>query len=207
MKLLPASSRFSSRLVRHTAGGVLLLAGLVAGRPARPAANLAARPDAPGYRGDPASKIDFTFTGAGHQNEPVHLRDTDSSVPAPYACVYHDGIMFGIQGPIVELRTNQQGPKIWSFHLLLTGTPASASRPVASPQPALVYNGGAAGQQAFFPELIFPPLRRGTLSAKFLPAAKGRMRGTFAGTLVTDKGEFVTVSNGSFDLPRRPDLN
>ncbi|MDQ2769360.1 MAG: hypothetical protein M3Y54_02520, partial [Bacteroidota bacterium] len=158
-------------------------------------------------RGDAASKVDFTFTGLGHQNEPVHLRDNDPRVPAPYARFYHSGIMFGIEEPIVELRTSKQGPKRWSFHLLLKGTPTSASLPVVSPQPALVYNGGETSQQAFYPEIMLPPLKQGSLTVQLLPAAKGRMRGTFAGTLTTDKGIFVTISNGSFDLPRLADLD
>lgn len=148
--------------------------------------------------------MDFTFGGAGHSNELVHLRDNAPAVTAPFACFYHDGSLFGIPGPIVELRTSQQGPKRWSLHLLLEGTSASASLPANGSQPALVYSSGEANQQAFYPEIVLPPLRKGTLSAKFLPAPKSRLRGTFAGTLVTDKGEFVTISNGSFDLPQRP---
>jgi hypothetical protein len=197
MKLLPASYSFPV-LLRPVAKAGFLLVVLLA---------LAASRPAPGYRGDAASKVDFTFSGAGHHAEQVHLRDVNPEVTAPYACFYHDGIMFALQGPVVELRTSKQGPKIWSFHLLLKGSPTTASLSVDGSQPALVYNGGETSQQAFFPQIILPPLRQGTLAAKFLPAPKGRLRGTFSGTLVTDKGEFVTVSNGSFDLPRRPDLN
>ena len=208
MKLLPACC-LSLSLLRPALGGLLLaaLAGPAASHPA-----LAGRPPASqcrvaSGRGDAASRVDFTFSGAGHPSAQVHLRDVYPEVPAPFACVYHDGSVFGVQGPIVELRTSKQGPGLWSFHLLLPGTPTMASLPVASPQPALVYSGGEPGQQAFYPQLVFPPLKRGTLRVQFLPAPKGRLRGTFAGTLVSDKGEFVTVSNGSFDLPRRPDVN
>lgn len=209
--------RYSSRSLRLAAcGGTLLLAALAsqgwaARRPATstPSRAGSSRSILAGSKLDAATKIDFTFSGAGHQSEQVHLRDTYADVPSPYACFYHEGIMFGVTGPLLELRTNKQGPKLWTLHLLLHGTIGAGSLPVVSPQPALTYNGdNSARQQSFYPQIVLPPLRQGTLSAKLLPADKsGRLRGTFAGTLVTDKGEFVTISNGSFDLPRRPDLN
>ncbi|GAA4506346.1 hypothetical protein GCM10023172_35500 [Hymenobacter ginsengisoli] len=197
MKQLPASLGSLLTILRPVAGAALLLAAL------GPAAS---RP-APPYKGDPATKVDFTFSGAGHTNEQVHLRDIYPEVPAPHAVFYHEGMMQGVPGPLVELRTEKQGPKLWSMKLLLEGSPESASLRIASAEPALVYNGGEPKQQAFFGQLFLPPLKRGTLSAHFLPAPKGRLRGTFAGTLITDSGEEVTVRNGSFDLPRLPDIN
>jgi hypothetical protein len=195
MKLLPTPFHSSPNALRPAAGAGLLLAALLGLSASKPV-----------YKGDPATKIDFTFTGAGHQNEQVHLRDVYPEVPTPHALFYHDGTVQGLPGPLVELRTDKQGPKLWSMKLLLQGSPESASLRIASPEPALVYNGGEPGQQAFFGQLMFPPLKRGTLTAHFLPGPKGRLRGTFAGTLVTDKGDFVTVSNGSFDLPRLADI-
>ncbi|MDO7884466.1 hypothetical protein [Hymenobacter cheonanensis] len=198
MKLLPTSVGSLYSLLRPVAHAGLLLTALL---------GLAASRPVPVYKGDPATKVDFTFSGAGHQNEQVHLRDTYADVPAPHARFYRSGAVLGLPGPVVELRTEKQGPKLWNMKLLLDGTPESASLRITSPEPALVYNGGEPGQQSFFGQLMLPPLKRGTLSAHFLPATKGRLRGTFAGTLLTDKGEEVTVRNGSFDLPRLPDLN
>jgi hypothetical protein len=168
---------------------------------------LLAAPSAPHRAPDAAAKIDFTISGGGHQSERVMIRDVYPEVSPPYAQFYHSGIMFGIDAPILELRGGKLGPRLWAIHfLLVNGGPGALH--VGSVQPAIIYNGdNSKGQQSWFPQIVLPPLKQGTLAATVLPnSPPGRVRGTFAGTLVDDKGNEVSVSNGTFDLARRPDV-
>jgi hypothetical protein len=157
---------------------------------------------------DASTRIDFTISGGGHQGERVQIRDVYPEVTSPYAQFYHSGITFGIDKPILELRGGKLAPKLWAVHFILVNGGGSAGMRVGSVQPAAIYNGdNSAAQQSWFPQIMLPPLKEGTLSATLSPnPPPGRLRGTFAGTLVDDKGNEVTISAGSFDLPRRPDV-
>jgi hypothetical protein len=156
---------------------------------------------------DTAAKIDFTISGGGHRGERVQIRDVYPEVSPPYAQFYHSGIMFGIDAPILELRGGKLGPKLWAIHFILVNGGSGGMR-VGSAQPAAIYNGdNSAAQQSWFAQIILPPLKQGTLSATLSPSSPpGRVRGSFAGTLVDDKGNEVTLSDGTFDLARRPDI-
>ena len=170
----------------------------------RPAATTRTPSPAP----DAAAKIDFTFTGGGHQNERVQIRDVYPEETQPYACFYRNGLILGLEKPVLEVRGGKLGPKLWAVHFLLQNDGGPGPMHVLSPQPAVIYNGdNSPRQQSWFPMLILPPLRQGTLAATLIPGGPpGRVRGTFAGTLIDDTGKEVTISNGTFDLLRRPDI-
>lgn len=158
---------------------------------------------------DAAAKVDFTFTGQGHTDEVVHLRDVyPAGVEPPSARFYKSGITFGIPDPILELKAGNLGPKMWRLHFLLKNVDGAKTLPVDSPQPALIVNGdNGPRQQSFYPVLTFlDGEHRGNLAVTLLPSPKNRVRGTFAGTLVFTDGTYVTVTKGSFDLPRLKDL-
>lgn len=157
---------------------------------------------------DPAARVDFTVTGGGHEGEQVRIRDAYPEEEQPAARYSQSGIMYGIDGPILSLRAGKLASRLWAVHFLLdTRGGDGAALPVVSPQPALIYHGdNSARQQSWYPLIDLPPLTRGTLTVKVLPGGPpGRVRGTFAGTLVDEHGVAVTVADGRFDLARLPD--
>lgn len=171
---------------------------------AAPATRAPVRSRAP----DPAMRVEFTITGGGHQNERVQIRDVYPEIQAPFARFWRSGAIFGEMGPVLELRAGKTGPRVWAVHFVLKGTRDSGAMPVTSAEPAVIYNGdNSPRQQSWFPRIILPPLKQGTLAATLLPSTTaGRVRGTFAGTLVDESGNEVTITNGSFDIARQPDM-